>query len=159
MKRGAKMARVCEIPLDNSDNQEIKDILNQYRKVAVIGLSNNEEKPSHQVGKYLKENGFKIYPVNPGYKKILGETCYPSLLEIPHPIEIVDIFRKPSVIPEIVAQAIQCKAAVVWMQSGIVNNEAAQMARDAGLRVVMDRCMMAEHKRLSIPDEKRENDH
>ena len=153
------MAQVCEIPLDNADNQEIKDILNRYLEVAIIGLSNNEEKPSYQVAKYLKEHGFRIYPVNPRYQEILGEACYPSLSDIPHPIEIVDIFRKPSVIPEIVAQAIQCKAAVVWMQSGIVNNEAAQMARDAGLRVVMSKCMMAEHKRLSIPEEKRENDH
>lgn len=149
------MAQVCEIPLDNADDPEVREILYQYHRVAIVGLSNNEEKPSHQVARYLKEHSFKIYPVNPGYKEILGETCYPSLLEIPHPIDVVDIFRKPSVIPEIVAQAIQCKAAVVWMQSGIVNNEAAQMARDAGLRVVMDRCMMAEHKRLIVPDQKR----
>ena len=143
------MAETCELPLENADDHEVDRILSRYNRVAVIGLSNNHEKPSYQVAQYLKVHGFKIYPVNPGYEHILGEPCYPSLLDIPHTIEIVDIFRKPSAVPEIVEDAIRCGARVIWMQAGIVNNEAAKMARDAGLQVVMSKCMMVEHKRRS----------
>ena len=142
------MAQVCEIPLDNADDPEIKDILDKYSHIAIIGLSNNGEKPSYQVAKYLKEHNYIIYPVNPRYENILGERCYPNLFTIPDPIEIVDIFRKPAAIPEIVEDAIKCRAKVIWMQLGIVNNQAAQRAREAGLKVVMSKCMMVEHKRL-----------
>lgn len=142
------MDQVCELPLENADKEEIRDILQRFRSVAVIGVSGSEEKPSHQVARYLKEHGYTIYPVNPRYASILGGDCYPSLIEIPDSVEIVDIFRKPSAVPDIVEDAISCGARVIWMQQGIVNNEAAQRAREAGLRVVMDRCMMTEHKRL-----------
>ncbi|MGA1796927.1 MAG: CoA-binding protein [bacterium] len=143
------MDQVCELPLENADSEEIRDILQRFRSVAVIGVSGNNEKASHQVARYLKEHGYTIYPVNPRYPSILGRDCYPSLLEIPDPIEVVDIFRRPSAVPDIVEDAISRGARVIWMQQGIVNNEAAQRARDAGLRVVMDRCMMSEHKRLA----------
>jgi len=143
------MDQVCELPLENADDEEIRDILGRFRSVAVVGISGSEEKPSHQVARYLKEHGYIVYPVNPRYTSILGGHCYPSLLEIPDPVEIVDIFRRPSAVPDIVEDAISCGARVIWMQQGIVNNEAAQRARDAGLRVVMDRCMMVEHRRLA----------
>lgn len=142
------MTQVCEFPLDNADDHEIKEILDRHSQIAIIGLSNNEEKPSYQVAKYLKERNYIIYPVNPRYESILGEKCYPSLLAIPDPIEIVNIFRKPAAIPEIVVDAIKCRAEVIWMQLGIVNNQAAQRAKEAGLKVVMSKCMMVEHKRL-----------
>ncbi|MGA1825143.1 MAG: CoA-binding protein [bacterium] len=142
------MVQACELPLNNATTTEIKNILDHYHTVAIIGISNNEEKASYQVAEYLQRHGFTIYPVNPRYQEILGIACHPTLLEIPVPIEIVDIFRKPSAIDEIVTQAIRKKAKVIWMQSGIVNNKAAQTARDAGLTVVMDRCMMVEHRRL-----------
>ena len=145
------MAQVCEIPLDNADDPEIKEILVKYSHIAIIGLSNNKEKPSYQVAKYLKEHNYEIYPVNPKYENILGVRCYPNLSVIPDSIEIVDIFRKPSTIPEIVEDAIKCGAKVVWMQLGIVNNPAAQRAKEAGLNVVMSKCMMVEHKRLIKP--------
>jgi predicted CoA-binding protein len=142
------MAQVCEIPIDNVDDPEIKEILDKYSHIAIIGLSSNEEKPSYQVAKYLMEHNYSIYPVNPKYEEILGVKCYPNLSVIPDPIEIVDIFRKPSAVPEIVEDAIKCGARVIWMQLGIVNNQAAQRAKEAGLKVVMSKCMMVEHKRL-----------
>ena len=142
------MAEVCEIPLYNEDTEEIDRILDSYRNVAIIGLSNNKEKPSYMVGDYLKRHGFRIYPVNPRYETILDERCYPDLLSISDQIDIVDIFRKPAAIPQIVEDAIGCGARVIWMQSGIVNNQAAQRAKEAGLRVIMSRCMMMEHKRF-----------
>ena len=143
-----KYGAICEVPLFNGDEEEISNILKTYQSVAIIGLSNNEEKPSYRVGEYLKGNGFRIYPVNPGYEEIFGEKCYKSLSDISDPIEIVDIFRKPSAVKGIVEEAIGIGAKVVWMQSGVVNNDAASIAKEAGLKVVMDRCMMAEHRRI-----------
>ena len=143
------MDQVCEIPFDNPDAQEIKEILSAYRSVAVVGLSHDEKKSSYQVAKYLKEHGFEIYPINPKYENILGKKCYPSLLAVPARIEIVDIFRRPSAVPEIVEEAVRCGAKVIWMQLGIVNNEAARRAREAGLKVVMGQCIMAEYKKMA----------
>jgi predicted CoA-binding protein len=136
---------------------EIKEILAKYKTVAVVGLSREPDKDSHRVSAYLKQHGFHIIPVNPFADEILGEKSYKSLMDIPpeiqKAIEIVDVFRPSRDVPPIVEQAIKLKAAygkpnVVWMQLGIVNEQAAEVARQAGLTVVMNRCMMIEHRRF-----------
>ena len=137
---------------------QIKEILKKYQVIAVVGLSKEPEKDSHRVSAYLKQHGYRIIPVNPFADEVLGEKSYPSLLEIPpeiqKTIEIVDIFRPAKDVPPIVEQAIKLKQIygkpfVVWMQLGIVNEEAAETARRAGLIVVMDKCLMVEHQRLA----------
>lgn len=136
---------------------EIKEILTRYRTVAVIGLSREPGKDSYRVSAYLKKHGFRIIPVNPFADEVLGEKSYKSLLEMPREIqktiEIVDVFRPAKDVPPIVEQAIKLKELfgkpyVVWMQLGIVNEQAAEVARKAGLIVVMDKCMMVEHQHL-----------
>jgi len=133
----------------NQINEGIEDILKKYRTVAIVGLSNKPDRSSYAVARYLKEHGYRIIPVNPGYEEILGEKCYPSLLDIPHEIDIVDIFRKPELVEEIVDQAIEKGTKVVWMQLGVVNPTAAEKALKAGLQVVMDRCMKIELSKLN----------
>jgi len=125
--------------------EEIKAILRNYQVVAVVGLSPKPERPSFQVAQYLKEQGYRIVPVNPGQKEILGEKCYRSLSDIPFPIEVVDIFRDVEAVPGIVDEAIAIGAKVVWMQQGLVESVSARKAREAGLQVVMDRCMKIDH--------------
>jgi predicted CoA-binding protein len=124
---------------------EITEILNTYRVVAVVGLSNDPNRPSNQVARYLQEHGYRIVPVNPRYQEILGERCYAGLQDIPFPVEIVDIFRKVDAIPAIVEAAIAVGAKVVWMQQGLEEPVSARKAGQAGLRVVMDRCLKIEH--------------
>ncbi len=121
------------------------DILNSVHVVAIVGLSSNTDRPSNRVGRYLKEQGYKIIPVNPEAREILGETCYADLVSIPEPIDVVDIFRRSEEVPAIIEQAIRIGAKVVWMQEGVINNEAAIQARRTGLLVVMDKCMRKEH--------------
>lgn len=124
-------------------------ILSEYKRVAMVGLSANAFRPSHFVAIYLISKGFDVIPVNPREKTILKRTCYPSLREIPGPVEIVNVFRDPSAVPAIVEEAIEIGAKVVWLQLGVIHEEAAQRAIAAGLTVVMDRCMKIEHARLS----------
>ena len=124
-------------------------ILNEYRTVAVVGASLNPERPSHRVASYLSEHGYHVIPVNPQAKQILGKTSYPDLSSIPEKVEIVDIFRRSEEVMPIVEEAIKIGAKAVWMQEGVINEEAAARARDAGLLVVMDKCMFKEHQRLS----------
>jgi len=126
-------------------NQNIPEILKKYTTVAVVGLSPKPYRASYSVAAYLQQKGYRIIPVNPGHNSILNETCYPSLSAIPEPVEIVDIFRRSEHILPIVEEAIRIQAKVIWMQSGIVNQTAAQRALDAGLDVVMDACMKVEH--------------
>ncbi|MBI4644453.1 MAG: CoA-binding protein [Deltaproteobacteria bacterium] len=137
-----------------ADPQVIAEIINNYREVAVVGLSTDPGRPSYRVAEYLQQHGFRIIPVNPGCQEILGEKCYPSLRDIPFPIEVVDIFRKVEAIPAIVEEAIQVGAKAVWMQLDLVEPESAQKARDAGLQVVMDRCLKVEHARIKQPEAK-----
>jgi hypothetical protein len=125
--------------------QEIAAILKNYRVVAGVGLSPDPARPSFQVAQYLQEHGYRIVPVNPTCTEVLGEKCYARLQDIPYPVEIVDIFRKVEAIPEIVAEAIQVGAKVIWMQLGLVEPTSARQAREAGLKVVMDRCLKVEH--------------
>jgi predicted CoA-binding protein len=136
---------------------EIREILTKYKTIAVVGLSRDPDKDSYRVSAYLKKHGFRIIPVNPFADEILGEKSYKSLLDIPaeiqKTIEIVDIFRPAKDVPPIVEQAVKLKEAhgkpsVVWMQLGIVNEQAAETAKKAGLTVIMDKCMMVEHQRL-----------
>ena len=123
-------------------------ILNTYRTVAVVGLSPKAERPSHRVATYLREQGYRIIPVNPNEKEILGETSYADLASILDPIEVVEIFRGPDEVLPIVEEAVKAGAKAIWMQEGVINEEAAASAREAGLMVIMDKCMLKEHIRL-----------
>ncbi len=139
----------CEFPTINADMDEIKEIFESVKTIAVVGLSPNPVKDSHRVAKYLQSVGYKIVPIYPKEDEILGEKVYRSLKEIPFEVDMVDIFRKPAALPPIVQAAIdRGDVKVVWFQAGIVNNEAAKMAKDAGLTVVQNRCTMVDHKVL-----------
>jgi len=142
------MADECEFPKENATSEEIAEILQLSKTIAVIGASLKPERPSHWISVYLKEQGYKVIPVNPGLKEVLGDKCYKSLSEIPEPVDIVDIFREPNAVPAIVDEAIAKKAKVIWMQQGIVHNEAAAKAKAAGLKVIQNKCIYQEHQRL-----------
>ncbi len=133
---------------DDTDINTLRRILVENRKVAIVGLSANWSRPSNFVGKYLLEHGFEIFPVNPKYDEILGHKCYPDLKSIPGPVDIVDLFQRADRVMPFVEDAIEIGARVVWMQLEIVNQEAAERAREAGLEVVMDRCIKIEYARL-----------
>jgi predicted CoA-binding protein len=145
------MAEQCEIPAGNPDSREIDEILKTVRTIAVVGLSPKEDRPSFRVASYLQAQGYRIVPVRPGGGEILGEHTYGDLAEIPADITIdmVDIFRRAEDVMPIVEAAIARRdAKVVWMQEGIVNNAARELAIGKGLSVVMDRCAMKEHRRM-----------
>lgn len=130
-----------------NDNQ-LREILGQARTIAVVGMSSSPGKTSFRVAAYLKHAGYHVIPVNPYSDAILGTTSYPDLEAIPDPVDIVQIFRPSETVMPIVEQAVRIKAKVVWMQLGIANEAAAEIARAAGIKVVMDRCMKIEHRRL-----------
>ena len=139
----------CEFPVYLPSDDKIREVFERYKTIAVVGLSKQPEKPSHFVPKYLQEHGYKIIPVNPtAIGALLGEQVYRALKEIPQRVEVVNIFRPASEAPAIVKEAIDIGVKVIWMQEGIVHNEAAKQAMDAGLTVIMNRCMMKEHRRL-----------
>ena len=123
-------------------------ILESYKTIAMVGLSSNPFRPSHFAAIYLIAEGYDVIPVNPRESHVLGRQCYPTLAAIPGPVEVVDIFREPAAVPAIVEEAIAIGAKVIWMQLGVIHNEAAGRARNAGLEVVMDRCMKIEHARF-----------
>ena len=123
-------------------------ILERYRRIAMVGLSANPFRPSHFAAIYLMSEGYDVTPVNPRESKVLGLPSYPSLAAIPEPVEIVDIFRETAAVPAIVEEAIAAGAKVIWMQLGVIHEEAAERASQAGLEVVMDRCMKIEHARF-----------
>ncbi len=131
-----------------SDSAQLRKILARYRRVAVVGLSTNEMRPSYFAAKYLLDHGYEVVPVNPKYPEILGQKCYPTLEEIPGQVDIVDLFQRADQVMPFVEQAIRIKTKVVWMQLGIINDAAAEKARAAGLDVIMDRCMKIEYARL-----------
>jgi uncharacterized protein len=131
------------------------EILQNNRTIAVVGISSNPEKPSNVVAKYLREHGYVIIPVNPNETAVLGEKSYPDLSSIPLKVDVVDIFRKSEDVPPIVREAIKIGAKAVWMQEGIVNDDAASVARRAGLKVVMNKCMRKEHIKIAGPPEKK----
>ena len=135
--------------MSNDHDRKMRDIFTSAKTIASVGLSSNPEKESYGVALYLKEQGYRIIPVNPTATEILGERVYPNLSAIPEKVDVVQVFRKPEDVPPVVEEAIKIGAKVVWMQEGIVNYEAAQKAEEAGLQVVMDACMRATHKRLN----------
>ncbi len=139
----------CEFPSVNANKQEIKDIFDSVKTIAVLGLSPDETKASHRVAKYLKEVGYTIVPVYPKEDTILGEKVYRSLAEIPFAVDMVDIFRKPKVLDAVADACIaRGDVKVFWAQQGIVNNEAAGKAKDAGMIAVQNMCSMVEHRAL-----------
>ncbi len=130
----------------NQDSDPIRDVLSRAKTIAVVGLSDNPLRASHGVSAYMQAQGYKIIPVNPTITQALGETAYPSLLEVPEKIDIVNIFRRPEYVDAIVDQAIQRKSPAVWMQEEVVNEAAAAKARKAGMFVAMDLCILKEHR-------------
>jgi len=126
----------------------IKEILETYKTIAVVGLSSQTWRPSYGVSQYMQNAGYRIIPVNPRETEVLGEKAYPTLDDVPEPFEIVDIFRRPEYVPDIVEAAIRRKARVIWMQLGVANEAAAARAHAAGLEVVMDRCILQDHMQL-----------
>ena len=133
--------------------KKLSDILNESKSVAVVGISDKQERPSYRVAEYLKSAGYRIIPVNPRLQEVLGEKCYPSLDDIPTEVDIVDIFRRSEDVLPIVESAIRIGAKTIWMQEGIVNHEAAKIAQNAGIQVVMDHCMLKEHKKIKCYDD------
>lgn len=137
----------CELPRWVPTPEEIRQLLATARTIAMVGLSDKPDRDSYRVAEYLLQQGYEIFPVNPNVKEVLGRKAVPDLLEVPRPVDIVDIFRRPEAVPEIVETAIRRGDRAVWMQEGIVHNPAAERARAAGLVVVMNRCLLKEHRR------------
>jgi uncharacterized protein len=125
-----------------------QEILKSCHTIAVVGLSSNPERTSNRVASYLQEQGYRIIPVNPNETQVLGETCYAVLGDVPEKIDVVDVFRKSDDVPPVIDAAIKAGVKAVWMQEGIVNEPAAKKARQAGIKVVMDKCMLKEHHKL-----------
>lgn len=139
----------CEFPTVNSTNAEIKDIFDEVKTIAILGLSPDSTKDSHRVAEYLQKAGYKIVPIYPKEETILGEKVYRSLAEIPFPVDMVDIFRKPDALNAVADACIaRGDIKVFWAQKGIVNNAAAEKARAAGMKVVQNHCSMVEHRML-----------
>lgn len=138
-------------------DDEIRHLLQTTRTIAVVGLSDKLWRPSHDVAAYLRSAGYTIVPINPRVKRVLGSTAYPDLISAAreHPIDLVNVFRKPEFVPEIVEQAIVIKAKAIWLQLGVIHLEAARRAHEAGLSVVMDRCIKVEHQHWRESEEKR----
>ena len=128
--------------------KQISEILRVGRTIAVVGLSAKRYRPSYGVAEYMQRAGYRIIPVNPHETEVLGEKCYPDVESVPEPIDIVDIFRRSEFVPEIVEAAIRKGAKAIWMQEGVIHEEAARRAQEAGLEVVMDRCILKDHRRL-----------
>lgn len=127
---------------------DLREILAATKTIAVVGLSDKPNRPGHSIPAYLQSQGYRIIPVNPKLSEALGEKAYPSLREVPVPVDVVEIFRRPEHVPPVVEEAIAIGAKIVWMQLGIINEEAASRAESAGLGVVMDTCMGATHQLL-----------
>jgi hypothetical protein len=129
------------------DVTDIQRVLHNARTIAIVGLSNNPLRASYFVGFYMKRHGYRVIPVNPRESEILGETSYPSLRDVPEPVDVVNVFRAPSALPAIAEDAVAIKASTLWCQFGVINLDGARLAADAGLTVVMDRCLKVEHAR------------
>ncbi len=134
--------------IDIHNREEIRQILTEAETIAVIGCSPKEERPSHGVARYLLEAGYRVIPVNPGHEEILGQRCYPSLLDITEDVDIADIFRRSEEVEPIVRQALDKDCTTIWMQQGIINHLAAEIARQRGKKVIMDRCIKIDHANL-----------
>lgn len=132
----------------NPGDQEIKDLLTRSKTIAVVGLSDKPERDSYRVAQYMQEKGYRIIPINPRVKEVLGEKAYPNLAAVPGPVDIVNVFRRSEEVPGVVKEALALKPAAVWLQLGVISEEAAALAKDRGLPLVMDRCLKIEHGRL-----------
>ena len=141
----------CEFPTVNASSDEIRAIFNEVKTIAVVGLSPDSSKDSHQVAEYLQQAGYKIVPIYPKELTILGEKAYPSLADVPFAIDMVDIFRKPEAL-DAIADAVIARGdvKVFWSQLGVVNNAAAEKAKAAGMRVVQNKCTLVEHRKLGV---------
>ena len=135
-------------PAVHPSDQQIKDLLQNAHTIAVVGLSSSRFRASYGVSQYMQSAGYRIIPVNPNEQEVLGEKSYARLEDVPEKIDVVDVFRRSEFVPEIVDAAIRVRAHAIWMQDGVVDEAAAQRARDAGLFVVMDDCILREHRRL-----------
>ena len=135
---------------ENPGPDVIEEIFSRATTIAVVGLSSNPDRPSYEVAAYLQAQGYKIIPVNPGEKEILGEKSYPDLTSIGHPVDVVDVFRRGETTPSIVEEAIKIGAKYIWLQQGVVSEESYRLARRAGKVIVMDRCMLREHRQLGV---------
>jgi predicted CoA-binding protein len=148
------IGEACELPLRSperalyQDEATIERIVRSARVIAVVGLSANPRRPSHEVASYLQRQGLRIVPVNPNIAEKLGERSYPSLKDIPFPVDVVDVFRRPTAAPEVAEDAVAIGAKALWLQLGVISREGAEIARGAGLDVVMDRCLKVEWMRL-----------
>ena len=129
------------------DPLTIQRVLHTAGTIAIMGLSPKELRASYFVGYYLKRHGYRVIPVNPRESEILGETCYPSLLDVPVPVDVVDVFRAPDALPQIAREAVAIHAGALWCQFGVINFEAARIAEEGGVTVIMDRCLKVEHAR------------
>ena len=129
------------------DVTDIQRVLHNAKTIAIVGLSNNPLRASYFVGFYMQRHGYRVIPVNPRESEILGETSYPSLRDVPSPVDVVNVFRAPSALPAIAEDAVAIKASTLWCQFGVINEEGARIAADAGLTVIMDRCLKVEHAR------------
>ena len=133
---------------DQVTDEHLQEILESTKTIAVVGISNPENVPAHTVPKFLQEKGFSIIPINPKYEQVLGEKAYPDLSSLENPPDVVLVFRRSDYVPEIVEQAIEANAKIIWLQEGITNPAAAEAAKDAGLDMVMDTCMRKAYQRL-----------
>ncbi len=131
--------------MSTTEAEGITELLKSAKTIAVVGLTNTPIRPSYGVSHYMRSQGYRIIPVNPNITEWEGEKAYASLLDVPEQIDIVDVFRRPDAVPEVVEHAIQIKALAIWMQEGVVHHEAAEKARQAGIFVVMDKCILKEH--------------
>ncbi len=129
------------------DSETIQRVLHTSKTVAIVGLSANQLRASYFVGYYLKRHGYRVIPVNPREREILGETSYPSLLDVPVPVDLVNVFRAPDALPAIAREAVAIQAGALWCQFGVINEEGARIAGDGGMTVIMDRCLKVEHAR------------
>lgn len=142
----SRLPEACRLPQGGPPEDVVAKIL-ALRVIAVVGMSPKPERPSHYVSEYLKEQGYKIVPVNPGHKEILGERCWPSVADVPFPVDVVCVFRRPEEALTPILEAIAKKAKAVWLQDGVYHDEGERLAREAGLLVVSNDCMMREHAR------------
>ncbi|MCP3177924.1 CoA-binding protein [Desulfuromonas sp. KJ2020] len=134
----------------SQNETDIRNILSTHKTIAMVGASSNPERASNHVLEYLLQAGYTVFPVNPKDEELFGQKVYRRLEDIPHPIDIVDVFRNPADAPAVAREAVEAGAKVLWLQEGVISEEAARIAAEGGLRVVMDRCMLKEHQRLKI---------
>jgi len=138
----------CQMPQSNLDNDQIKELLEKSKTIAVIGMSDKPERDSYRVAQYLIEKGYKVIPVNPMKETILGLKCYPDVKSVPEKIDIVDVFRKIDAVPEVVEEALEVNPGAIWLQLGLAHDESAQKACDKDITFVQSKCIKIEHKKL-----------